>query len=295
MSSAAEIEQPTTVPRGAPLGPGSLLWEYFGDHRLKLFFGRSGTLQNMHPAVSAALQQHSNFFDDPWDRLLRSVPRIEDSIYDPPESAASVRVRDYHRDIKGVDHHGQRYHALNPDIFWWTHVTFVEAVMAMNEYFGTPLTGDQKQQLWAEGVTWWERYGLSAQPVFGTYEEFQAYWEHMLADELEANETTDFALRAAGIPIPPVPGVPTWAWTVIRRPFMEFNVWLLAAMMPERGREILGIDWNRLDEFGFRVFAGTVRRAWPLLPRPLRYDRRVYRKIRAAEQGLSQGSLARPA
>ncbi|MFE3054978.1 hypothetical protein [Nocardia sp. NPDC059239] len=39
--------------------------------------------------------------------------------------------------------------------------------------------------------------------------------------------------------------------------------------------------------FGFRVFAGAVRTTWPLIPRPLRYDRRVYRKIRAAGKGLS--------
>ncbi|BEK93571.1 oxygenase MpaB family protein [Nocardia seriolae] len=287
MTSAAAAEQPTTPPIGAPLGPGSLLWEYFGDQRLKLFLGRSGTLQNMHPAVSAALQQHSNFFDDPWDRLMRSIPKIEDSVYDPPESDAAGRVRDYHRDLKGVDHHGNRYHALRPDIFWWTHVTFVEAVMAMNDVFGTPLTHAQREQLWAEGVTWWQRYVLSMQPVFGTYEEFQAYWEHMLAEELESNATTDFALKLPTTPIPPMPGIPAWIWAVIRRPFMEFNIWLLGALMPDRSREILGIEWNRLDEFGFRVFATTVRRTWPLLPRPLRYDRRVYRKIRAAERALS--------
>lgn len=75
--------------------------------------------------------------------------------------------------------------------------------MAMNEYFGTPLTGTRKQQLWAESVTWRERYGLSMQPVFGTYEEFQSYWAHMLAEESKANETTDFALRAAADDLAP--------------------------------------------------------------------------------------------
>ncbi|UFS95820.1 oxygenase MpaB family protein [Nocardia huaxiensis] len=106
MTDAAHVESVRSDAIGAPLGPGSLTWKFFGDHRAKLFLGRSGTLQNMHPAVGAALQQHSNFFDDPWDRLLRSLPKIEDSVYDPPESGAAARVRDYHRDIKGVDHHG---------------------------------------------------------------------------------------------------------------------------------------------------------------------------------------------
>ncbi|MEV6774149.1 oxygenase MpaB family protein [Nocardia sp. NPDC051030] len=284
MTSAAHVEsQQVNEPIGAPIGPGSLLWKYFGDQRLKLFLGRSGTLQNMHPAVHAALQQHSNFFDDPWDRLLRSIPRIEDSIYSP-ESAAAVKVRDYHREIKGVDEHGKRYHALNPDIFWWTHVTFVETVMTMNDYFGTPLTHAEKEQLWAEGVTWWERYGLSMQPVFGTHEEFQAYWDRMLDEELESNQTTDFAVNSVNTPIPPIPGVPEWMWAVVRRPVMRFNVWLLAGLMPERARRTLDLDWNQRDELRLQLFAGAVRTVWPLVPRRLRYDSNTYRHIVAAEK-----------
>ncbi|MBL1078190.1 DUF2236 domain-containing protein [Nocardia sp. 2] len=283
MTNAAHVE-PREAHTGAPLGPGSLTWKYFGDRRSKLFFGRSGTLQNMHPAVGAALQQHSNFFDDPWDRLLRSIPRIEDSIYDSPESGAAQRVRDYHRDIKGIDHHGKRYHALNPDVYWWTHAVFVETMIALNEHFGTPLTWAEKDQLIAEGVTWWQRYGLSEQPVITNYADFQAYWNRMLAAELEANATTDFALNAARLEIPPVPGIPRPVWTVIRKPFMQFNVWLIAALMPERGREILGLRWNSLDALGFQVFSTLVRTTWPLVPRRLRYEKSVYERIVAAEK-----------
>ena len=66
----------STAPVGAPLGPGSLTWQHHGDRLALLMLWRTGTLQNMHPAVNSALQQMSNFFEDPWDRLFRSMPPI---------------------------------------------------------------------------------------------------------------------------------------------------------------------------------------------------------------------------
>jgi uncharacterized protein (DUF2236 family) len=38
-------------------------------------------------------------------------------------------------------------------VFWWSHATFVESIIAGSEYFGTPLTPAEKDQLIAEGVT----------------------------------------------------------------------------------------------------------------------------------------------
>jgi uncharacterized protein (DUF2236 family) len=279
-SSALAPEDGTL--RRAPLGPDSLTWKYFGDRRLLLFVGRSGTLQNMHPAVGAALQQHSNFFDNPWDRIFRSIPYILGTVYDPQPEPTAQQVRDFHKDLKGIDSRGERYHALNPDVYWWTHVTFVELVIAINEHFGTPLTEAQKDQVVAEGVTWWERYGLSSRPVITTYAEFEAYWNRMLDQELEANATTDYALRIGTAEIPPPPRVPAPAWAILRRPVMAANVWLATALMPERGREILGMSWSTRDQRLFETFATIVRVGWPLLPAKLRYYDRAYVNMKRA-------------
>lgn len=273
------------VPTGAPIGPGSLTWRHFGDRRGLMFLARTGTLQNMHPAVGAALQQHSNFFDDPWDRLFRSLPPIMGVVYDPPDVATGTTVRDLHTDLKGTDSHGRRYHALHPDVFWWTHATFVESIIAGQEYFGTPLTPVEKDQLIAESVTWWQRYGLSMRPVLTTYAEFEAYWQRMLDEELERNATTDYALAMDTVLLPPPPLVPWFVWPLVRRPLMRFNGWLLNALMPERAREILGLVWTDRDERRFRRFAGHVRRVWPLVPRRLGTHPRAYVNMRRVERG----------
>jgi uncharacterized protein (DUF2236 family) len=271
----------TRTLRSAPLGPGSLTWKYFGDRRLMLLVARTGTLQNMHPAVGAALQEHSNFFDNPWDRIARSIPEIVGVVYDPDADDTGAKVRDFHRDIKGTDSTGSRYHAMDPDVYWWTHATFIEAAVAINEFFGTPLTHSEKDQLIAEGVTWWRRYGLSDRPVLDDWDSFDAYWQQMLTGTLESNATTDYALAARTTTVPPPPGVPAWLWRPISRPVMSVNVWLLAGLMPEQARQTLGITWNPSDQRRLEIAAALIRHTWPLLPARARYFPRARTGMRA--------------
>src|SRR5215475_3700668 len=110
------------------IGPGSLLWHYAGDRRLAFTGLTAGILQLLHPAIGAGVADHSDFFTDPWDRILRSIPQILGVIYNPEAEALGRRVRQYHQRIKGFDHRGRPYNALEPATFWWAHATFQHAV-----------------------------------------------------------------------------------------------------------------------------------------------------------------------
>ena len=91
--------------------------------------GTAGLLQTMHPAIGQGLIDHSDFFNDPVDRVFRSLPGILGTVYGGDEAEATgVRVRDFHRDIKGELPDGDRYHALQPETFWWAHATFQRMV-----------------------------------------------------------------------------------------------------------------------------------------------------------------------
>ncbi|HSV40254.1 MAG TPA: oxygenase MpaB family protein [Nocardioidaceae bacterium] len=271
-------------PSSAPIGPGSLTWQHFGDMRELLLFGRVGTLQNMHPAVGRALQDHSNFFNDPSDRLVRSLPPILGVVYDAPGDGTGGEVRDFHRDIKGTHADGARYHALDPEVFWWTHATFIELIIATQGFFGTPLTEDEKDQLVREGVTWWRRYGLSDRPVIDNYSDFSAYWNEMLETVLERNVTTDWAFEVDPRTLPAFPGVPGPLWWIIRRPALRANLWLTNATLPPRARQTLGLEWHRRDELAFRVFARSVRTTWPLLPEIVRIHPRARQGMKRPQQ-----------
>ena len=63
-------------PPGAPLGPDSLTWRYLGDSRNALLAARAGILQVMHPAIDAGVREHSDFFVNPWNRVIRSAFRL---------------------------------------------------------------------------------------------------------------------------------------------------------------------------------------------------------------------------
>ncbi|MEV6278250.1 oxygenase MpaB family protein [Nocardia sp. NPDC051832] len=255
----------------APLGPESLTWKHFGDIRSMLILGRAGTLQNMHPVLDLALREHSNFFADPMNRFERSIAPIHAMIYDSRPDEKAAIVRDFHRPIKGADEHGNRYHALDPDVYWWTHVTFYESIIATQEFFGTPLTEDEKRQLVAEGLTWWRLYGMSERPAFGDYETYQRYWRHMLREALGSNYTTGFAAAIHRKRVPPPPGIPEFLWQVLRYPVLGVGVWISNATMPPEARATLGWTWTRLDQAAFEVFRHTVRTAWTIAPRRLRY------------------------
>jgi uncharacterized protein (DUF2236 family) len=148
-----------------PLGPDSLTWRLFGDWRGLLQGPWAGSMQNMHPQLGAAVEQHSIFFKERMPRLLRSLYPIGGVVFDgdrAPQTGAEVR--DYHIGIKGVDDQGRRYSALNPDVFYWAHSTFFMGTILTAERFGDGLTEAQKRRLFDEHITWYPLYGMSMRP-----------------------------------------------------------------------------------------------------------------------------------
>ncbi len=144
------------------LGPDSLIWRWAADMRIAFEGGTAGLLQTMDPAIGYALIEHSNFFEDPVDRVFRSLPGILGTVYDGTDAEATgKRVRDCHRDIKGVRPDGTRYHALNPETYWWAHATFQRMVERVAEYRDTHrLTDAEHDRLHDEGREWYCRYGM---------------------------------------------------------------------------------------------------------------------------------------
>lgn len=254
----------------APLGPGSLTWRHLGDSRGVLLALRAGVLQAMHPASSAALIGHSDVFENPLWRLVRSAGPILSVIYrDDPEDTATW-VRDRHARISGRDHAGRRYHALEPEAFYWAHATFFEAQVATQALFGTPLRPREKEQLYAESITWYARYRLSMRPVPRDYTAFELYWRSTLENVLEA---TPAALAAVGpgfdlgTPWPRAAGPPLGAAS---RPLTRVAASLTRSTLPRPALEILGIAPSRGDELLLAGIRAATRTGWPLVPGRMR-------------------------
>ena len=120
---------------GAPLGPGSLLWSIAGDARGLIPGTAAGLLQMMLPGLGAGVTDHSNFFDDPYDRIFRSIPYIWGSIFSEADEAdgRGREIRDFHTEIKGADDQGRRYHALDPEVFWRVHRSYLVNINRIKE------------------------------------------------------------------------------------------------------------------------------------------------------------------
>lgn len=266
------------------LGPDSLSWRYSGDWRTILLGPWVGLVQLSLPGLGAGVVGHSAFYTEPWDRFLRSVPQIAGVVYDGPGALAEGhRIRDLHTTIKGRDDKGRRYHALDPDVFFWAHATISEVVVKMVDVFDHPITPAEKDQLFTESVRIWRNYGMSSRPVPSNRAALEEYFQHVYANVLEKTPAvTEFIRLSAEPDSMAQPWLPQPVWRalapVVMKPMWLFGVGLLE---PET-REILGLTWTNSDERRLRQVAAIIRATWPVLPRAARYMPRAKAGFRRA-------------
>ena len=253
----------------APLGPDSLTWKYFGQWT-GLFQGPwAGSMQNMHPQLGAAVEQHSIFFLERMPRLLRSIYPIGGVVFDgdrAPQTGAEVR--DYHIGIKGVDDQGRRYSALNPDVFYWAHATFFKSTLLAAERFHGGLTDEQRRQLFDEHLTWYRMYGMSMRPVPQSWEEFEQYWDHMCHNVLENTWAAREVLDLTTMPKhPSLQWVPDWAWRLNLMVMQRFLVFMTVGLYDQPVRELMGFTWSRRQEWVHRRIGNVLHLATTVLPK----------------------------
>ncbi|MFJ6084400.1 oxygenase MpaB family protein [Streptomyces sp. NPDC092369] len=257
-----------------------MVWRYFSDWRSLLLSLWAGSMQNMHPGLGAGVQEHSHFFEERWQRLFRSLYPIAGVVYDGPDAARTARqVRDYHLGVKGVDRHGRPYHALDPDTFFWAHATFVMIPVLVCQYFGRPLTTEQKEQLYAESLQWYRLYGVSDRPAPANWPDFCAYFDRMCAEVLEDNWPTRAVLDIRHIVKPPtLRRLPDALWKVLRVPVTRPMIWLTVGMYPPTIRARLGYRWSRRSAVALWLLGRAIALGWHLVP----FERRYHPRARAA-------------
>lgn len=265
-----------------PLGPESLTWKYFGDLRTGLLGVWIGAIQNMHPGLGAGVEDHSILLRKPLQRVARSVYPIMGVVYDGERAPATgAQIRGYHDTIKGVDSAGRRYHALDPETFYWAHATFFMLIVKCAEYFCGGLTEAEKRQLFDEHVQWYRMYGMSARPVPGTWEEFCEYWDRTCRDDLELNRAARDVLNIR-IPKPGLVPVPTPLWDQVFKPLVAGQRWIAAGLFDPAVREKAGLRWTPGDEVLLRLFGKAIELAFVAVPDEIRLHPRALAAYRRA-------------
>lgn len=261
---------PRSSAPGAPLGPGSLLWRVASDWRSVLPGLSAGILQLSWNHLGQGVEDHSAFFTEPMDRINRSIPQIWGTIFADDGDPAGTAIRDLHRDIAGVDRRGERYHALDPDTFWWAHATFTwEMFQTIDRWDHGRLSRRRREQLYQETVTWYRRYGVSDRPVPPDHRAFEARFDQICREELELTVTAARAIELAQEAQPPPRAADAPLGPIVGQAFRLLSL----GNLPRPVRRRFGVRWSAADEAAFAGLTLTVRNLGATIPHGWTRDR----------------------
>jgi uncharacterized protein (DUF2236 family) len=268
----------------------SLLYRRASDARVLLAAGYALLLQVSHPTVGAGVSEHSRFRSDPWGRLLRTLDYACTMVYAGPRPAGEMgrRMRDFHRQIRGVTPSGRRYHALEPEAYAWVHATLAAGIVGAHERFAQPFGADELEQLWAQWRTLGRLLGIRERDLPTDWQEFCAYFEDTVERRLERTEAVEEVLDALARPAPP-------ALAALYKPLWALASWQLGhvirltsvGLLPPTLRARLGTPWRGREQVELAVIAAALRAASPLMGSSLRSTGPGYLRWRA--QALARG------
>lgn len=253
-------------------GDGDLLRRYAGDWRSILEGTSIGLLQLMYPPLGTAVAAQSGFFEDPYGRIYRSIPQIWATILAPDADAdaRARRIRDLHRGIGGVVN-GQRYHALDPETFWWAHATFTHLIIRSVEryYRRGELDAVGYEHLYADTVAWYERYGVSLRAVPASYVEFRATFGRFCAERLELTPAVQ-RLLGMGDDAAPAARAARTPLELLSTPILQrWGRLSTIGNLPPIVRHRFGLPWTDDDQARLDRLAQVFRLGFETMPPPL--------------------------
>lgn len=274
---------------------GSVLWRRAGDARLLGVAGYPILLQVAHPTVGAGVAEHSGFKSDPWGRLFRTLDYSYAMTYGGARMAWEVgrRVRDFHKQIRGVRPDGEPYHALEPKAYAWVHATLADAIVRGHQVFGRPMGQSEIDAFWTDWRRQGRLVGVRERDLPDSWSELRIYFDRMVEEELGNNDAVRDSLAAFTAPArPPLPLLGEGAWRVARLPAVRATVLATIGLLPPLLRERFGVPWTRQQKLQFELLATVSRAATPLLPSGLLNVGPQYLERRRA--ALQRGDVADP-
>jgi uncharacterized protein (DUF2236 family) len=168
-NDAAKGETPVMRHPDGLFGPESVLWRVHGDVTTMMVGGVAALLlQMLHPAVLAGVWDHSGFRQDMLGRLRRTARFIAVTSYGSREQAAAAieRVRQVHGHIHGTLPDGTPYHADDPRLLAWVHVSeAVSFLQAWIRYAEPDMSTADQDRYFAEFAVLARRLGADPVPA----------------------------------------------------------------------------------------------------------------------------------
>lgn len=255
-------------PNAGIFGPASMTWRIDRESAIFLGAGRALLLQLAHPWVAAAIAEHSPAIADPIGRFHRTFNTVFTMVFGTLDQAltAARRLHNRHAQISGTlpaaagpFAGGSRYAANEPAALRWVHATLVESAVLAHNLVCPPLTGEEREQYWAEARLFAALFGIRPPDLPRDWGSFEAYTGDMMRSNVLT--VSDAAREIAN---------QLFCGAATRRRTPAWYRALTAEMLPPRLRAEFGFVHEQRERESARRALVWLRRVYPMLPSALR-------------------------
>ncbi|MFF4324093.1 oxygenase MpaB family protein [Streptomyces sp. NPDC001568] len=258
-----------------PPSAAGLLRLTLGEWRIGLVAWRLLVLQTAHPAVAAGTARYSTYRAHPWRRIEHTMESGSRLFFAGPEERRreAARLERAHRRIRGTDDAGRPYDAEDPAVRAWVMVTLYEAMTAMRELSGDPLTPAELDVLYAEFKEVCADLGVPDDTLPATAADVGAYVDRTVREVLEFGDQVRYLLfdMLREAPAPRRLGRLQPAWPLLRAVAASVLTTLTVADLPPAWHERFATPRTRTAAaLSWTVHRG-MRQVMTRLPDRLRY------------------------
>jgi uncharacterized protein (DUF2236 family) len=242
------------------------------ERAVNLLYGqRALMIGALQPIGFIGTTQRSTAHANPWRRLVHTAQMFDAVFFGTREQAdkALAFTHRLHQRVNGtIDAQvgpyrpDTKYSALDPDLMLWVTAPTFDSAQVLYEAFVRQLSAGERDQLYAEYLTWGELFGMPREAMPPTYDEFREWWPNMLAGD--GIFLTD-AARTVGLNI----GLRMPAPTHLRSA-MRIAGFLVVGSLPHVVRAAYDLTWTPAQQLAYNATALSLRRARPLVPASLR-------------------------
>ncbi len=266
----------------------SILRRVHEERVVGLLFGqRALCIGALAPLNYVGTSEHSQGKLTPFRRLAHTGIQFETIFFGTRAQADRVleRVARLHETVNGalpedagIHAAGTPYSALDPELMLWTVAVMMDSAQYFYELFVARLSDQERQALWQDYIRFAELFGMPRDAAPPSYPAFRSWWEAKLSsDEMFLTDEARYIGRATAFEIP-LPRT--------HQPGKQVHDLIMLGSLPERVRELYGLQYTRAQAAAFATAVRFVRAAYGLTPGPVRRGRntRSFRLVERTER-----------